>query len=135
MANTKKITKREVLNELLKEDLIQDTPMYKTYVVHELELLDKKNASAKGKDKTKENQEIESMIIETLKAITTEEKSQFTITEIMKASEEMQNYVCESTGKALSNSKLTYVIRDMLSKENPQIANVKSSKSSLYSLI
>ena len=135
MANTKKITKREVLNELLKEDLIQDTPMYKTYIVHELELLDKKNASAKGKDKTKENQEIESMIIETLKAITTEEKSQFTVTEIMKASEEMQNYVCESTGKALSNSKLTYVIRDMLSKENPQIANVKSGKSSLYSLI
>lgn len=134
MANTK-VTKREVLNELLKEDLIQDTPMYKTYVVHELELLDKKNASAKGKDKTKENQEIESMIIETLKAITTEEKSQFTVTEIMKASEEMQNYVCESTGKALSNSKLTYVIRDMLSKENPQIANVKSGKSSLYSLI
>lgn len=134
MANTK-VTKREVLNELLKEDLIQDTPMYKTYVVHELELLDKKNASAKGKDKTKENQEIETMIIETLKAITTEKKSQFTVTEIMKASEEMQNYVCESTGKALSNSKLTYVIRDMLSKENPQIANVKSGKSSLYSLI
>ena len=75
------------------------------------------------------------MIIETLKAITTEEKSQFTVTEIMKASEEMQNYVCESTGKALSNSKLTYVIRDMLSKENPQIANVKSGKSSLYSLV
>ena len=135
MANTKKITKREVINELLKEDLIQDTPMYKTYLEHELELLDKKNASAKGKDKTKENQEIENMIIETLKEITTEEKSQFTVTEIMKASEEMQNYVCESTGKTLSNSKLTYVIRDMLSKENPQIVNIKSGKSSLYSLI
>lgn len=135
MANTKKITKREVLNELLKEDLIQDTPMYKTYVVHELELLDKKNASAKGVDKSQENKEIEDMIIATLKEITTDDKTQFTITEIMKASEDMQKYVCKSTGKALSNSKLTYVIRDMLSKENPQIVNIKSGKSSLYSLI
>ena len=85
MANTKKITKREVINELLKEDLIQDTPMYKTYLEHELELLDKKNASAKGVDKSQENKEIEDMIIATLENITNDEKSQFTVTEIMKA--------------------------------------------------
>lgn len=135
MANTKKITKREVINELLREDLIQDTPMYKTYLEHELELLDRKNANSKKTDATKENKEIADIVIETLQDITTDEKSQFTVTEIMKASEEMQDYTCESTGKVLSNSKLTYVLGLMLKEDTPRIANIKSGKNSLYTLI
>lgn len=129
----KKITKREVINELLKEDLIQDTPMYKNYLEHELELLDRKNASSKGSKSSEENKTIGKMLLEEMAKFENTGKTQYTITELMKSSDIIQNYVCEN-GKVLSNSKITAIFKSMLESDNSPIVNVKNKKNSFYSL-
>ena len=132
MTETKKITKREVINELLREDLIQNTPMYKNYLEHELELLDRKNASSKSGN-NEENTKIGQMLLEEMAKLEATGKAQYTITELMKSSDIIQDYVCEN-GKALSNSKITSIFGKMLETDNAPIVNVKSGKSSLYQL-
>ena len=129
----KKITKREVINELLKEDLIQSTPMYKNYLEHELELLDRKNASSKGSKSSEENKTIGKMLLEEMAKFENTGKTQYTITELMKSSDIIQNYVCEN-GKVLSNSKITAIFKSMLESDNSPIVNVKDKKNSYYSL-
>lgn len=129
----KKITKREVINELLKEDLIQDTPMYKNYLEHELELLDRKNASSKGSKSSEENKTIGKMLLEEMAKFENTGKTQYTITELMKSSDIIQNYVCEN-GKVLSNSKITAIFKSMLESDSSPIVNVKNKKNSFYSL-
>lgn len=129
----KKITKREVINELLKEDLIQDTPMYKNYLEHELELLDRKNASSKNGKSSKENETIGKMLLEEMAKLEATGKAQYTITELMKSSQAIQDYVCEN-GKVLSNSKITAIFKTMLALDNAPIVNVKNKKNSFYSL-
>ena len=129
----KKITKREVINELLKEDLIQSTPMYKNYLEHELELLDRKNASSKGSKSSEENKTIASMLLEEMAKLEATGKAQYTITELMKSSQAIQDYVCEN-GKVLSNSKITAIFKTMLTLDNAPIVNIKDKKNSYYSL-
>ena len=132
MAETKKITKREVINELLREDLIQNTPMYKDYLKHELELLDRKNASSKGSN-TEENEKIANMLLEEMAKLESTGKTQYTITELMKSSDTIQNYIC-ANNKPLSNPKITSIFKEMLTSENAPIVNVKDKKNSYYSL-
>lgn len=129
----KKITKREVINELLKEDLIQSTPMYKNYLEHELELLDRKNASSRGSKSSEENKTIANMLLEEMAKLETTGKAQYTITELMKSSQAIQDYVCEN-GKVLSNSKITAIFKTMLALDNAPIVNIKDKKNSYYSL-
>ena len=129
----KKITKREVINELLREDLIQNTPMYKDYLEHELELLDRKNASSKSGKSKEENLEIENMLLEEMAKLEATGKTQYTITELMKSSQVIQDYVCDNE-KPLSNPKITAIFKDMLNRENAPIVNVKDKKNSFYSL-
>lgn len=129
----KKITKREVINELLKEDLIQSTPMYKNYLEHELELLDRKNASSRGSKSSEENKTIASMLLEEMAKLEATGKAQYTITELMKSSQAIQDYVCEN-GKVLSNSKITAIFKTMLALDNAPIVNIKDKKNSYYSL-
>jgi len=132
MTDTKKVTKREVINELLKESLIQETPMYKNYLEHELELLNRKNANSKTSN-SKENQEIANMLLEEMAKFENTGKMQYTITELMKSSKAIQDYVCES-GKSLSNSKITSIFSKMLESSNSPIVNIKDKKNSYYSL-
>ena len=63
----KKVTKREVLNMMLEVAEIQANADMLNYVNHELELLDKKNASATKSAKQKENDNIKDVIIELFK--------------------------------------------------------------------
>lgn len=130
MAETKKITKREVITELLKEDLIQETPMYKDYLAHELELLDKKNASSRGAKDSEETQEIATMLLEEMAKFEETGKEKYTISELMQFSETIQNYTY-GDNKVLSNSKITSVLRNVLKE---QVANVKDKKNSYYYL-
>lgn len=130
MAETKKITKREVITELLKEDLIQETPMYKDYLVHELELLDKKNASSRGAKDSEETQEIATMLLEEMAKFEETGKEKYTISELMQFSETIQNYTY-GDNKVLSNSKITSILRNVLKE---QVANVKDKKNSYYYL-
>lgn len=130
MAETKKITKREVITELLKEDLIQETPMYKDYLEHELELLNKKNASSRGAKDSEETQEIATMLLEEMAKFEETGKEKYTISELMQFSETIQNYTY-GDNKVLSNSKITSVLRNVLKE---QVANIKDKKNSYYYL-
>ena len=106
MAETKKITKREAINELLKEDLIQDTPMYKEYLEHELELLDRKNASAKGNSSNEENEKIKEILIEELAKV----GKPITITDLMSQSEVIKTMTFGKENKPLSNQKISSIL-------------------------
>lgn len=132
MTGAKVMTKREVINELLREDLIQDTPMYKDYLEHELELLDRKNASSKSSN-NEETQEIAYMLLEEMEKFEATGKTQYTITELMKFSDVIQNYTYgKDNDKVLSNSKITSIFKTLLADK--KIANVKDKKNSYYSL-
>lgn len=50
MANTK-ITKREVIINMLKEEVIKSNESYTNFLTHELELMDRKNESRKTSEK------------------------------------------------------------------------------------
>lgn len=123
-----KMTKREVINKMLGDEYISNIADFKTYLTHELELLDKKKSSAKTD--VEENQNIAKIAVEVLKKITTDEKTLFTITEILK-NDELSTYELKN-GKLLSASKLTYVLRNEIGKT---VVNVKDSKTSRYGLI
>lgn len=68
MAETKvvKVTKRDNINSLLKREDLTDNE--RTYLMHELELIDKKNAYRSKADiaKSKENVSIEELIVKIL---------------------------------------------------------------------
>lgn len=129
----KKITKREVINKMLGESFVQENKIYKEFLEHEIELLDKKNSSKGTSKASQENQAIAKMLLDEMAKLEATGKVNYTITELMQSSEVIQNYVCES-GKALSNSKITSILRSMLEGANAPIVNVKDKKNSFYSL-
>ncbi len=124
------MTKRETLN-YLKETYEGDSIVVE-FANHELELLDKKNSNRSNKN-SEEDTKITDMIVEALGNMTTNEKSMFTITEILGYTT-LKDYVCEN-GKALSNSKVTALVRKDIESVNPRIVNVKTGKVSTYGLV
>lgn len=124
----KKMTKREVINKMLGDEYISGIADYKTYLTHELKLLDKKKSSAKTD--TEENENIAKIAVDVIKKMTTEDKTLFTITEILK-NDELSTYELKN-GKLLSASKLTYVLRNEIGKT---VVNIKDNKTSRYGLI
>ncbi len=71
-----KITKREVINAMLNEEVIKVNETYVTYLKHEIELLDKKKATRKPTKKQEENE----VLKEIIKAVISVEGA--TVTEI-----------------------------------------------------
>jgi DNA-binding transcriptional ArsR family regulator len=57
-----KITKREVINAMLNEEVIKANETYVTYLKHEIELLDKKKATRKPTKKQEENEVLKEII-------------------------------------------------------------------------
>lgn len=102
MEKTKKITKRDNFNKLLKiNEVAQDTQLVE-FINHELELLDKKSAShstAKTANQ-KANDEIKTQIIDALTKI-----GKTTISDLQKADETMAQY---------SNQKLSALLKQMV---------------------
>ena len=97
MAN--KVTKREVINTMLKEEVIVSNDTYKAYLTHELELLDKKAGSKKPTKTQEENISIKGIILNVL----TENGA--TVTEIQSKSEALS---------ALSNQRISALLRQMI---------------------
>jgi len=127
----KTLTNREVLNYLL--ETYEGDKIVVDYATHQLELLDRKNSNRKGKT-NEEDITLTDMIISAIKDMTCDTKAQFTITEILNH-ETLQDYVCESTGKVLSNSKVTALLRKELNSTNSRVVNIKDKKNSFYSLV
>lgn len=113
MAN--KITKREVINAMLQENLIKGNDIYMAYLTHELELLDKK-AEKKGKSaqEVAETDRLKGLVVATLEQI-----SKGTVTEIQKANSELGT---------LSNQKVTSLVGALV-KDGVVIKFTESRKS------
>jgi len=127
----KTLTNREVLNYLI-ETYGKDEIVSK-YANHQLELLDRKNSNRKDKSND-EDIKLTDMIINVMKDMSNSEKAQFTITEILNHAT-LKDYVCESTGKVLSNSKVTALLRKELESTTARVVNIKDKKNSFYSLV
>ena len=68
MAETKKITKREALQEIIEIGTQLGNSILTNYALHEIELLDKKVANAKMTKTQEQNEELKKIIVETLEA-------------------------------------------------------------------
>lgn len=111
MANTKKITKREVINALLKEEVILTNEDYKNYLENELRILDNKKNSSVSKTAT-ENVELANTLYEVLK----DNDKLMTISEILSipsVSEiRVYNEETKANDKPLSTSKVSYILNN-----------------------
>lgn len=112
MAETKKVTKREVINKMLQEEIVIANVDYKNYLENELRILDnKKNSSATSKTAS-ENIEIANKLYDILK----EQNTLMTITEILNlpvVSEiRVYNPDTKQNDKALSTSKVSYILNN-----------------------
>ena len=118
MAN--KITKREVINTMLNDEVIKANETYVAYLTHELELLDKK-AQKKGKseDELKELARLKDLVVNALMKI---EKG--TVTEIQKADEELAE---------LSNQKVTSLLKAL--KEEGVVVRTTEGRKTVFSLV
>ena len=116
MANTKKMTKRDYFNAILsKYPLTADE---KTFVEHELELLEKKNsAEKKPTAQQTANEGIKTAILEGMKP-----NRLYTITEIQKEIPECAE---------LSNQRVSALIRQMVGNE---IVRTEDKRKAYFSL-
>jgi hypothetical protein len=112
MAETKKITKREVINKMLQEEIVIANEDYKNYLENELRILDnKKNSNATSKTAS-ENIELANTLYEVLK----NEDKAMTISEILAldsvASIRVYNEETKEIDKPLSTSKVSYILNN-----------------------
>ena len=133
MAEIKKFTKREVINLMLGEELIQQNVVYKEYLENELDLLNKKASRGGSKKVEEENIFLTNMILEEMKKLEATGKEHYTVTELMNSSPIIQNFIT-SDKKALSNSKVTSILVKLTKEATPRVVNVKDKKNSFYSL-
>ena len=117
MAN--KITKREVINIMLTDEAIAGNEMFRSFLEHELELLNKK-AERKGKteEEVKELNRLKEVVLVTLASI-----DKGTVSEIQKANEELGD---------LSNQKVTSLLKALI--EEKKVVKVAENRKSIFSL-
>ena len=102
MANTTKMTKRQVIEAMLNEEAISANEVYVEYLKHELELLDNRNKSrSKAKTaKDEANAELKELILAVLDVEVGK-----TITEVIKS---------DDTLNELSNQKVTALMKSLV---------------------
>ena len=114
-----KITKREVINTMLADEVIKANATYVAYLQNELKLLDKK-AEKKGKseEELKEIARLKEVVSSTLATI-----GKGTVSEIQKANSELGD---------LSNQKVTSLLKAMI--EDGVVIKTIESRKSIFSL-
>jgi len=113
MAETKKMTKKEIINDLIDvlrgDKEVDDVQIFVDYLLNERAILEKK-AQYKGTSKTQvENTKVKEMLVQELINI----GKPITITELMEQSPVVANYVLEN-GNKLSNQKITALFTQMV---------------------
>ena len=107
-----KLTKRQVIEKMLKEEIVIANQDYVNYLQNELRLLDNKKAanSAKAKANAQENVNLANTLVEIL----TNVDHPMTITEILAIPEVAQIRVTGDDGneKPLSTSKVSYILNN-----------------------
>ena len=116
MAN--KITKREVIGMMMKEEVVKANPTYVAYLENELALLDKKAQSKKATKTQEQNVGIKATILEVLATI-----GSGTVTDIQNGNEELS---------ALSNQKVSALVRQLV--ESGEVVKTTDKKKSIFSL-
>lgn len=116
MAN--KITKREVIGMMMKEEVVKANPTYVAYLENELALLDKKAQNKKATKTQEQNVGIKATILKVLATI-----GSGTVTDIQNGNEELS---------ALSNQKVSALVRQLV--ESGEIVKTTDKKKSIFSL-
>ena len=116
MAN--KITKREVIGMMMKEEVVKANPTYVAYLENELALLDKKAQNKKATKTQEQNVGIKATILEVLATI-----GSGTVTDIQNGNEELS---------ALSNQKVSALVRQLV--ESGEVVKTTDKKKSIFSL-
>ena len=116
MAN--KITKREVIGMMMKEEVVKANPTYVAYLENELALLDKKAQNKKATKTQEQNVCIKATILKVLATI-----GSGTVTDIQNGNEELS---------ALSNQKVSALVRQLV--ESGEVVKTTDKKKSIFSL-
>ena len=116
MAN--KITKREVIGMMMKEEVVKANPTYVAYLENELALLNKKAQNKKATKTQEQNVSIKATILEVLATI-----GRGTVTEIQNGNAELS---------ALSNQKVSALVRQLV--EAGKVMKTVDKKKSIFSL-
>ena len=115
MAN--KITKREVINAMLSEELVKANATYVAYLENELALLDKKAQNKKATKTQTENIGLKTTILEVLA------QGSGTVTEIQSRNTEL---------KALSNQKVSALIKQLV--DEGKVTKSTEGRKSVFAL-
>ena len=115
MAN--KITKREVINTMLADEMIKANEMYVAFLQNELKLLDNKAKKKTDSPNAKENETIKEVILETLARI-----GKGTVTELQMADERigLDKY---------RNQRISAVLKKMCDDDKTVIKATENRKS------
>ena len=116
MAN--KITKREVIGMMMKEEVVKANPTYVAYLENELALLDKKAQNKKATKTQEQNVGIKATILKVLTTI-----GSGTVTDIQNGNEELST---------LSNQKVSALVRQLV--ESGEVVRTTDKKKSIFSL-
>jgi len=121
MENVKKVTKREVINAMLKEEVIKSNETYVNFLTHEIELLDKKSSSRSNKPTAnqKANEDIKAQIVEGLATV----GKAVTISELQKEVETLAEY---------TNQKLSALMKQLV--ESGEITKIIDKKKSFFTI-
>jgi ERCC4-type nuclease len=131
---TNKITKKEFFG-MLKGVVESSQPANMTeliaFIDHEVELIDRKaeNRKAGTSKKAEANNALTTTIIEELAKI-----GKCTITDLLKKSEVLTNYVTED-GKSLSNQKISALLKPLYGGDNPIIERTMEKKMVYFRVI
>ena len=124
-----KLTKRQVIEKMLKEEIVIANVDYVNYLQNELRLLDNKKAanSAKAKANAEENTKLANMLVEVLGKA----NQLMTITEILNIPEVASIRISDENGneKPLSTSKVSYLLNN-----DERVVRTETKKKAYFSL-
>lgn len=127
---TKK-TKREFYMEMVDIFTELGKGEYVDFCNHQIELLDKKSSGSTGLTKTqKENEIIKNIILEELAKYQGE--NGITITDLMKQSDVLSNYVTEA-GNNLTNQKMSALMKKLVDEKT--VSRTTDKKKSYFQII
>lgn len=120
MTNTKKPTKRDNFNALLKLPEVANNPAFVEFINHEIELLDKKNSTEKKPTAQQTaNEGIKTAILNNL-----EVGKQYTITDIIKTVPECGD---------LTNQRVSALMRQLI--EDKVVARTEDKRKAYFHLV
>lgn len=125
MAETKKMTQREVANYLLAK--YGDDEVVNSFATHFIETLDKK-ASYKGNAKNvEENETLRNLILEDLRG----RENGVTVTELITSNTKLANFAM-ADGRPLSNQKATNILNKLVDEK--VVIKTSDKKKSYFSI-